>query len=103
MHIIPIKANINKTKTILLSSVAASMLAISPLASVKAQEVDSLELKKDSTELCSIPPKEMLIKDDANEFEKATKAFVIELLAALSVVGIGLLAGWDTKDKNPNS
>ncbi len=103
MKIAPVKANINKTKATLLGSVAATMLAISPLVSIKAQKADSLELKKDTVELCKVPQNETYIKDDASEFEKASKAFVIELLAALGVVGIGLLGAWEPKGKNPKS
>ena len=103
MKIIPIKNYITKPKTILLGTLAATALAVSPINKTQAQEMDSLELRKDSIELCDIPPKEILIKDDASEFEKASKAFIVELLAAIAVVGIGLLGAWEPKDRSPKS
>ena len=103
MKITPIKNYITKSKPVILGTLAATALATLPINKTLAQETDSLIQKKDTIELYDIPRKQILVKDDASEFEKASKVFIIELLAALALVGTSLLGAWETKDKIPKS
>ena len=113
-----------KNNKLLIAPLAAAALAISPLNSAKAQEKATQQMNADTIEMVSsIKSDELMYSNLSTKKVKAGKtqdlvnaemaeiqekeesmpfykAFILELIAAISVVGIALFAAWDPDSKN---
>ena len=113
-----------KNNRLLVAPIAAAVLALSPLNSAKAQEKTAQQMNADTVEMIStiksdefmysnlstgkgkIENKQDLIKSEMAEIQEKEesmpfyKAFILELIAAISVVGIALFSAWDPDSKN---